>query len=38
MAAETKGKKSAMKMVAEIIREVYENTGAVDVKEYLKKR
>ena len=33
-----KGKKNAMKMVAEIVWEVYENTGAVDVKEYLKKR
>ena len=34
----TKGKKDAMKMVAEIVQEVYENTGAVDIKEYLKKR
>lgn len=33
-----KGKKSAMNLVAEIVREVYENTGAVEIKEYLKKR
>lgn len=34
----SKGKKAAIKMVADIVGEVYENTGAVEIKEYLKKR
>ena len=33
-----KGKKEAMNLVADIVREVYENTGAVEIREYLKKR
>lgn len=33
-----KGKKEAMNLVTEIVKEVYENTGTVEIKEYLKKR
>lgn len=33
-----KGKKEAMELVADIFREVYDNTGTVDIKKYLKNR
>lgn len=33
-----KSKKDAMKLVAEIVQEVYDNTGTLEIEKYLKKR